>query len=57
MLEGEKLFYMEQQFVTYQGKRYMVFGIKGDFVTIGNGDYSHLGEDSITVKKEEVIFI
>ena len=35
----------------------MVLGIKGDFVTICNGDYSHLGENSITVKKEKVTFI
>ncbi len=47
----------QQQFVMYQAMKYLLLGTKGDFVTICNGDYSHLGENAITVKKEDVQFL
>ena len=40
--------------VLYQRKKYMVFATKGGYVTIGNGDYNHYGEDAITVDKKDV---
>ena len=33
---------------------FLVFAIKGNYVTIGKGDYTSLGQDLITVEKIEI---
>lgn len=47
----------QSNYVLFKGEKYLVIGEKGDYLTICNGDYSHLGENAITVKREEVTFL
>ena len=45
------------KYVLFKNEKYLVLKEKGDYLTICNGDYSHLGENAITVKREEVTFL
>lgn len=48
---------IKSNYVSFKGEKYLVIGEKGDYITICNGEFSHLGENAITVKREEVTFI
>lgn len=45
------------KYVLFKDEKYLVLKEKGDYLTICNGDYSYLGENAITVKKEDVTFL
>jgi hypothetical protein len=45
------------KYVLFKNEKYLVLKEKGDYLTICNGDYSYLGENAITVKREEVTFL
>lgn len=47
----------QSNYVLFKGEKYLIIGEKGNNLTICNGDYSHLGENAITVKREEVTFL
>ena len=52
------LIHMKQpSYALFNGEKYLVIAEKGNYVTICNGEYSHLGENAITVKREEVTFL
>ena len=47
----------QSNYVLFKGEKYLVIGEKGYHLTICNGDYSYLGENAVTVKREEVTFL
>lgn len=47
----------QSNYVLFKGEKYLVIGEKGDYLTICNGDYSHLGEGAKAVKKDEVTYL
>ena len=47
----------QPKYVLFNKEKYLVLEEKGDYLTICNGDYSHLGENAVTVKRENVIFL
>ena len=51
------MFMKQSNYVLFKGEKYLVIGEKGDHLTICNGDYSYLGENAVTVKREEVTFL
>lgn len=47
----------QPKYVLFNKEKYLVLEEKGYYLTICNGDYSHLGENAVTVKREDVIFL
>ena len=47
----------QSNYILFISKKYLVIGKKGNHLTICNDDYYNLGENAVTIKREEVTFL